>query len=96
MKFPALFAILLAVLPTALAIDQKTSAIIWFSKDSTPDSVIQTVKQDILSYGGKILHEYQLIRGFAVLAPPKAFESVRAMSAEHSIQIEEDEVLSTE
>lgn len=34
-------------------------------------------------------------RGFAVIAPEKALASVQALGAEHSIRVEEDEVVSS-
>lgn len=52
----------LAVLPMALAVDQRKSAIIWFDDAKTPDSVINKAKDDIVQAGGKITHVYSIIK----------------------------------
>ncbi|KAK5997366.1 hypothetical protein PT974_02722 [Cladobotryum mycophilum] len=95
MKFLAYVATALAVVPAALAVDQKKSAIVWFDNDATPDSVVSKIRADIIKAGGKITHDYTIIRGFAVIAPEKALETVQALGVEHSIRVEEDEMVST-
>lgn len=62
MKPLALLATALAVLPGALAVDQKKSAIIWFENEHTPDSVVNEAKTAIIKAGGKITHVYSIIK----------------------------------
>lgn len=52
----------LALLPAALAVDQKKSAIVWFDDASTPDSIVEQAKDSIIKAGGKITHVYSIIR----------------------------------
>lgn len=52
----------LAILPGALAVDQKKSAIVWFENESTPDSVVNEAKQALVKAGGKITHVYSIIK----------------------------------
>jgi hypothetical protein len=44
------------------AIDQKKSAIIWFDNPSTPDAIVNQVKDNIVKAGGKITHIYTIIK----------------------------------
>lgn len=94
MRFLPFIAAALAVVPGALAVDQKKSAIVWFNDESTPDSVVNEVKDSLIKAGGKITHMYTIIKGFSVIAPEKALELVRTSHADHQIQVEEDEVVS--
>lgn len=59
--FPSIVAAL-AILPGALAVDQKKSAIIWFEDEATPDSVVADVKKSLIDAGGKITHVYSIIK----------------------------------
>ncbi|RFU72122.1 serine ase inhibitor ia-2 [Trichoderma arundinaceum] len=77
------------------AVDQKKSAIIWFDNAATPDSVVNQVKDNIVNAGGKITHIYTIIKGFAVIAPEKTLASVQAWGVDHSIRVEEDEIVSS-
>lgn len=52
----------LAVVPGALAADQKKSALIWFEDESTPNSVVEQAKDSIRKAGGQITHEYKIIK----------------------------------
>ncbi|KAM5345598.1 hypothetical protein ACJ41O_011459 [Fusarium nematophilum] len=85
----------LAVVPGALAVDQKKSAIVWFEDESTPDSIVNEAKQALIKAGGKITHTYTIIKGFSVIAPEKALELVQVSHTEHQIHVEQDEVVST-
>src|SRR6478609_8240491 len=58
----ALLATALALVPGVLGVDQSKSAIVWFDDPSTPDSVINEAKDSILKAGGKITHEYTIIK----------------------------------
>lgn len=59
--FPQLVAFL-AVLPGALAVDQKKSAIIYFEDPNTPDSIVEQARQKVIDAGGKITHVYNIIK----------------------------------
>ncbi|KAJ3532609.1 hypothetical protein NM208_g8369 [Fusarium decemcellulare] len=89
MRLLPFIATALAVVPSALAVDQKKSAIVWFEDDSTPDSIVEEAKNALIDAGGKITH------GFSVIAPEKALELVQTSHTEHQIHVEEDEVVST-
>jgi hypothetical protein len=52
---------------------------------------ILTVRQ-----GGEITHIYNIIKGFACLAPATILETVQTMDAEHKITIEEDQIVKTQ
>ncbi|KAL7944530.1 hypothetical protein V8C42DRAFT_325088 [Trichoderma barbatum] len=95
MKYSLWFIAALSLFQLGSAVDQKKSAIIWFDDATTPDSVVNHVKDDIIQAGGKILHVYTIIKGFAVIAPEKALASVQAWGEGHSIRVEEDEIVST-
>lgn len=62
MRFLPFIAAALAVVPGALAVDQKKSAIVWFDDLSTPDSVVDEVKKCLTDAGGKITHMYTIIK----------------------------------
>jgi hypothetical protein len=62
MKLLPSLVIALAAIPTALAVDQKKSAIVYFDDPSTPDSVIDKAKEVIVQAGGKITHVYSIIK----------------------------------
>lgn len=58
----ALLTAALAVVPSVLAVDLTKSAIVWFEDPSTPDSVLKQAKDSIIKAGGKITHEYKIIK----------------------------------
>ncbi|KAL6879624.1 hypothetical protein HDV57DRAFT_499423 [Trichoderma longibrachiatum] len=95
MRYSLWFVTALSLFQLAAAVDQKKSAIIWFDDASTPDAIVNQVKDGILKAGGKVTHVYTIIRGFAVIAPEKALASVQALGAEHAIRVEEDEIVSS-
>jgi ABC-type methionine transport system ATPase subunit len=94
MRPATLFATALALVPAVLAVDVSKSAIVWFDDPKTSDSIIQQAKDTILKAGGKITHEYTIIKGFAVTAPANALEIMTTWGTEHSVRVEEDEVVS--
>lgn len=96
MKPFTILAATLAILPGALAVDQKKSVIVWFEDESTPDSAINDAKQSILDAGGKITHIYTLIKGFAAISTEKALEQVQTWGNKYEVRIEDDEVVSTD
>ncbi|KAG5926370.1 hypothetical protein E4U42_003377 [Claviceps africana] len=83
------------VFSSALAVDQKKSAIMYFDNPDTPDSVVDQAKDFIIEAGGKITHIYFIIKGFAVIAPEKALEAVQTWGTEHSLRVEEDKMVSS-
>ncbi|KAK3191801.1 hypothetical protein K4F52_002227 [Lecanicillium sp. MT-2017a] len=91
--FPQLVAFL-AVLPGALAVDQKKSAIIYFEDPNTPDSIVEQARQKVIDAGGKITHVYNIIKGFSAIAPEKALEMVQTFGTSYSVRVEEDQVVS--
>lgn len=62
MRAAAVFTAALALVPTAFAVDQSKSAIIWFEDDSTPDWIVNEAKDNIIKAGGKITHTYTIIK----------------------------------
>ncbi|KAL7929109.1 hypothetical protein V8C35DRAFT_316254 [Trichoderma chlorosporum] len=95
MKYSLFFVAALSLFQLGSAVDQKKSAIIWFDNDAIPDAIVNQVKDNIIKAGGKITHIYTIIKGFAVIAPEKALASVQAWGVEHSIRVEEDEIVSS-
>ncbi|DAA79473.1 TPA_exp: hypothetical protein A8136_0246 [Trichophyton benhamiae CBS 112371] len=69
------------------------SVIVSFGSDA-PDSVVQKAKEAILAAGGKINHEYSLIKGFSGEMPESMMDQVKTLDAEHPATIEEDQVVS--
>ncbi|KAG5953976.1 hypothetical protein E4U53_005969 [Claviceps sorghi] len=84
------------VISSALAVDQKKSAILYFDDPNTPDSVVDKAKDFIIDAGGKITHIYFLIRGFSVVAPEKALEAVQTWGTGYSLKVEEDKMVSSQ
>ncbi|KAM3485437.1 hypothetical protein MY4038_010023 [Beauveria bassiana] len=93
MKFFPQIAAALALLPGALAVDRKVSVIVSFDDPDTPDSVVAAARQKIIDGGGQITHDYQIIKGFSAIAPEKSLEMVQTFGSDHSIRVEEDQVL---
>ncbi|KAG5982973.1 hypothetical protein E4U55_001025 [Claviceps digitariae] len=81
---------------SALAVDQKKSAIVYFDDPNTPDSLFDQAKDSIIKAGGKIVHVYTIIRGFSVVAPEKALEMVQSWGNEYSLKVEEDKMVSSQ
>ncbi|KAF2397297.1 hypothetical protein EJ06DRAFT_169886 [Trichodelitschia bisporula] len=92
MKFFGSFIVLLFALITGAAA-QLQAYIVSFPKD-TPDSVVKDAKQAILDAGGKITHEYTIIKGFAAQAPASAMSTVSIQSSQYHPTIEVDGVAS--
>ncbi|KAI2263690.1 hypothetical protein LOZ10_003004 [Ophidiomyces ophidiicola] len=61
--------------------------------ENTPNSVIDMAKKAIRDAGGKITHEYSLIRGFAAMAPQVALDSVKAFETPYPATIENDQIV---
>ncbi|KAJ3498591.1 hypothetical protein NLG97_g1009 [Lecanicillium saksenae] len=93
MKFFPQIVAALALLPGALAVDRKVSVIVSFDDPNTPDSVVAEARKKIIEGGGQITHDYQIIKGFSAIAPEKSLEMVQTFGSEHSIRVEEDQVV---
>ncbi|KAK8149976.1 hypothetical protein G3M48_004730 [Beauveria asiatica] len=93
MKFLPQIVAALALFPGALAVDRKVSVIVSFDDPNTPDSVVAAARQKIIDGGGQITHDYQIIKGFSAIAPEKLLEMVQTFGGDHSIRVEEDQVL---
>ncbi|KAM5433326.1 hypothetical protein McanMca71_004144 [Microsporum canis] len=89
----AFLALVLAALTPAIMAAQMKSIIVSYP-EGTPDSVIQKAKETIVEAGGKITHEYNLIKGFSAEAPEDLFENLKSMDASYPASIEEDQVVS--
>ncbi|KAJ4153325.1 hypothetical protein LMH87_009816 [Akanthomyces muscarius] len=83
----------LVLLPGALAVDRKVSVIISFDDPNTPDDIVAAARQKIIDGGGQITHDYQIIKGFSAIAPEKSLEVVQTFGSDHSIRVEEDQVV---
>lgn len=70
------------------------SIIVSYPK-GTPDWVVDQAKQAIISAGGIITHEYNLIKGFAAKAPETVMAEISSMSADggYKANVEEDQVV---
>jgi hypothetical protein len=58
----AIFTLFVALAVTALAVTVPQKAVIVTYESGTPDSVLEKAKQAIKDAGGKITHEYNLIK----------------------------------
>ncbi|OAA76352.1 Proteinase inhibitor, propeptide [Akanthomyces lecanii RCEF 1005] len=83
----------LVLLPGSLAVDRKVSVIISFDDPNTPDDIVAAARQKIIDGGGQITHDYQIIKGFSAIAPEKSLEVVQTFGSDHSIRVEEDQVV---
>ncbi|KAE8145578.1 hypothetical protein BDV25DRAFT_164362 [Aspergillus avenaceus] len=63
--------------------------VVTYPKD-TPSSVLEDAKNSVINAGGRITHEYQLIKGFSADAPESAVQQISAQSAQYSPTIEKD------
>ncbi|KAM3512771.1 hypothetical protein MY11210_003556 [Beauveria gryllotalpidicola] len=93
MKFFPRIVAALALLSGALAVDRQVSVVVSFDDPKTPDSVVAAARQKIMDEGGQITHDYQIIKGFSAIAPENSLEMVRTLGSDHSIRVEEDQVL---
>ncbi|KAH7242482.1 hypothetical protein BKA59DRAFT_514002 [Fusarium tricinctum] len=63
-------------------------------KDDATDEQVQAAKQHAKDQGGKITHEYSLIKGFACEFPSDAVNTLE--SHEHVKTVEEDGKMTTQ
>ncbi|TQV91360.1 hypothetical protein V2A60_008990 [Cordyceps javanica] len=93
MKFSSPIVAALVLISGAIAVDRKVSVIVSFGDPNTPDSVVAEARQKIIDGGGKITHDFQIIKGFSAIAPEKSLEMVQTFGSDHSIIVEEDQVV---
>ncbi|PHH72558.1 hypothetical protein CDD83_4923 [Cordyceps sp. RAO-2017] len=96
MKFAYCFIVAIAAISGSTAVDQKKSAIVSFDDPATPEAIVDRVKEDLVKAGGRITHEYNLIKGFAVVAPGKALENAQLLTDTYRMRIEEDETVNSQ
>ncbi|KAL4941013.1 hypothetical protein BDV06DRAFT_195462 [Aspergillus oleicola] len=84
-------AVVLGLLPLALS----KSILVTYPKD-TPDSVIESAKQDVKNAGGTITHEYSLVvKGFSASdASEEAIQQISTQSTTYKPTVEEDQTVS--
>ncbi|KAG8354615.1 hypothetical protein FVEN_g7514 [Fusarium venenatum] len=63
-------------------------------KEDASDEQVQSAKQHAIDQGGKIGHEYSLIKGFSVEFPADSVQTLE--SHEHIKAVEEDGVMTTQ
>ncbi|CDO94588.1 unnamed protein product [Kluyveromyces dobzhanskii CBS 2104] len=67
------------------------SFIITF-KDSVPDTDVSKIKSSISSLGGNIVHDYSLIKGFAVKLPEELkIDKLKDLHGDKFASVEEDQ-----
>jgi len=93
MKFIMNIGLVFLLALCALAVTPEKQVIVSYPKN-TPQHVIDAAKKAVEDAGGIIIHEYNLIAGFAAKAPTKIFETIQAMGAEDNVLIEEDTTVS--
>lgn len=62
MKPATLLAAVAAMAPAVMAVDKMKNVIVWADNDSITDAMLEQAKEAILEAGGKITHDYTLIR----------------------------------
>ncbi|KAF2002511.1 hypothetical protein P154DRAFT_488535 [Amniculicola lignicola CBS 123094] len=95
MRFAILSTLLAVFVTYAMAVAPLKSVIISYPND-TPQSVVDQAMESIKAAGGEITHIYNIIKGFACMAPATILESVQTMNTEHQVTIEEDQVVRTQ
>ncbi|CAJ2510833.1 Uu.00g064580.m01.CDS01 [Anthostomella pinea] len=91
MRFLPTVIAVLAAAQGAFALDVQKAVIVTFPKGTQQDIVKQAM-DDIREAGGKITHEYKLIKGFAARAPQTIIDSVKTWSAQYKGAIEMDQM----
>ncbi|KAF2753742.1 hypothetical protein EJ05DRAFT_514684 [Pseudovirgaria hyperparasitica] len=96
MKF-SLFTLLVALFcayAQALAKPVSLKTVIVTFPDNTPGHIMQQAKDAIVEAGGRITHEYRIIKGFSALTSDKVLQSVSTQSLEYMPVYEEDQQMS--
>jgi len=63
-------------------------------KEDASDEQVQSAKQHAIDQGGKIGHEYKIIKGFSVTFDNDAVQTLEAH--EHVKAVEEDAIMTTQ
>ncbi|OAX81706.1 hypothetical protein ACJ72_03950 [Emergomyces africanus] len=91
------FTLLLAVLAPAVfagGAKPERTVLVTYPKD-TPCSIIEQAVQAVKDAGGKITHQFDLIKGFAATGPAMVFDMVSTLSEEYHPYIEDDQIVTT-
>ncbi|KAF2741927.1 hypothetical protein M011DRAFT_482120 [Sporormia fimetaria CBS 119925] len=92
----ALLCFLFALLATyAMAVAPFKRVIISYPNE-TPQKVVDDAMKAIEDAGGKITHKYNIIKGFAAIAPAVVLEKVEVMSTKYPAEVEEDGIVTTQ
>lgn len=79
----------------ALATSTEQRPVIVTYPESTPDKIIEEAMEAVRQAGGKITHEYNLIRGFAAHVSDEMLDIVHSLGdGQHAPTIEEDKIVS--
>ncbi|KAK4100889.1 hypothetical protein N658DRAFT_86661 [Parathielavia hyrcaniae] len=70
------------------------SYIVTCKQDATPEDVEASVKTQVREQGGKIGHEYSLIKGFQAIYPEGSLHALE--THEHVEAVEEDQEVRTQ
>ncbi|CAF9935166.1 MAG: hypothetical protein HETSPECPRED_009682 [Heterodermia speciosa] len=74
------------------ALSPERQVLITYPND-TPDSTMIEAKNVIEAAGGRVLHEFELLKGFIVKASTQVLDSVHTLSNEFQPYIEDDETV---
>ncbi|OJD20016.1 hypothetical protein AJ78_00032 [Emergomyces pasteurianus Ep9510] len=89
------FTLVLALLaPAVLAVTPERTVLVTYP-ENTPCSVIDQAVQAVKDAGGKVTHQFELIKGFAATGPSTVFEMVSTLSEKFRPWIEDDQVVTT-
>ncbi|KAI9811023.1 MAG: hypothetical protein M1832_001077 [Thelocarpon impressellum] len=89
MKFAGLPFMLASLALMAVAAPPQKAILVSFPKNTSP-TVLAQVKQAVISAGGAITQEYEIIMGFAATVPEEAVESITALGKQSSGSVEAD------
>ncbi|KAG7010176.1 hypothetical protein G7Y79_00001g004480 [Physcia stellaris] len=95
MKLTILSLLLAASALGVTSLSPERQVLITYPSD-TPASTISEAKSTIESAGGRVLHEFQLLKGFIVKASTQVLESIHTMSEEFKPAIEDDQTVTTQ
>jgi len=84
---------LLALLTVVISAALPQKAVIVSYPDETPNHVVDKAMGAIVAAGGKITHEYKLIKGFAAKAPAGILDTIQIWGNDFHAVIEEDQIV---
>ncbi|CEP61375.1 Pbi2p LALA0_S03e01464g [Lachancea lanzarotensis] len=65
-------------------------------KDQVTEPDVSSIKKSFTDLGGKIIHEFSLIKGFTVKVPEIGIDSIKEKHGNHIANIEEDQEVHTQ